>query len=470
MSIDAITETFRSLQDNAQRVNSSTVKERRKKLLLLGKNILNNQEEIVRAAQQDFHRPSLEVKVAEILFIMREIRHVIKKIGRWMKLQKVPSLKEGLGTSSHVQYESKGVVLIITPWNYPFSLSFSSVISAVAAGNCVVLKPSELSPESSRVIKNIVSETFSENEVVVMNGDSTVSQALLTLPFNHIHFTGSPTIGKIVMGAASKNLSSVTLELGGKSPVFVDETADLKQAASAIAWAKFCNAGQTCIAPDYLYVHRSIQKSFLQELKTTLDTMYTYNAHHEITGNNYATIVNQKHYQRVHALLDSVAKESGSVFYGGFTNAEKNFISPTIVTNVTRESSVMQAEIFGPILPVLEYQDINGVIATLEREPTPLSLYIFSKSRKRIRHILDTTKAGGVTVNSCFLHFSNFNLPFGGHNNSGIGRSHGHYGFVDFSNVKSIFKQKVSWYAAKMFVPPTSTLKEKIADFSIRHT
>ncbi len=444
----------------AQKLRSQSIKERKIKLRKLKNWVEFNTNKIITALYNDFKKPEVEVLLSEIQPVTAAARHAIKNINRWAKPRKVSTPLALFGTSSNIHVEPKGVCLIIAPWNYPFNLMLIPLIEAIAAGNTAILKPSEITPYTAQLIDDMITELFSEDEVKVVQGEVTTSQQLLELPFNHIFFTGSPAVGKIVMKAAAKNLTSVTLELGGKSPVIIDETAHLKDAAEKLVWGKFMNCGQTCIAPDYVYVHSSIYNTFESELKKSIDKEYYKDG--KVNKKDYARIVNVGHYKRVSSLLEDVVNVGGKIAFGGTAEAAENLIEPTIVTDLPNSSRVMQEEIFGPILPLIKYENIEEVINQITQKPKPLALYLFSKSKSKINKIIKEVSAGGVCINETVLHFSNHNLPFGGVNNSGIGKSHGYHGFIAFSNEKSVLKQRIGLTAIKYFYPPYTDLKVRL--------
>ncbi len=443
---------FESHKNKAQILRSGTIKDRKNKLKALKNWVEANSDKIIATLYNDFKKPEVEVLLSEIQPVAAAARHAIKNLHRWTKPKRVPTPLTLFGASSSIHYEPKGVCLIIAPWNYPFNLMVLPLIEAIAAGNTAILKPSEMTPHTAQLIEDMVGDLFSEDEVKVIQGEVKTSQQLLALPFDHIFFTGSPAVGKIVMEAASKHLTSVTLELGGKSPVIIDETANVKDAAEKLVWGKFMNCGQTCIAPDYVYVHSSIYNAFENELKKSIEKEYYKDG--QVNKEDYARIVNANHFKRVFSLLEDVIEVGGKIVHGGTAHAEENLIEPTIITNMPDSSRVMQEEIFGPILPLIKYDNIDEVIEQISSKPKPLALYYFSKSKKNTSKIIKEVSAGGVCVNESVLHFTNHDLPFGGVNNSGIGKSHGYHGFIAFSNEKSVLKQRVGLTSIKFFYPP----------------
>jgi aldehyde dehydrogenase (NAD+) len=445
------------------RLSTSSAEERTAKLRKIESYLLQHKEELCDVMYQDFKKPASEVVIAEMLGVKREINHTIKHLKSWMKPKSVSTPLMLLGTKGLVQYEAKGLCLIISPWNYPFNLSICPLVHAIAAGNAVILKPSELSPNTSGFIKKMISSLFDKSEVAVFEGDATVSTFLLEHKFDHIFFTGSPAIGKVVMAAAAKHLTSVTLELGGKSPAIVGPDVNVEEAAAKIAWGKFLNNGQTCIAPDYLYVHEKNYYSFLQALEATVETFYGANV---AKSKDYARIVNRRHFDRIASLLEDAKEKGAQVLFGGITDADDCFISPTVLTNCTPDMNILQEEIFGPILPIMSFKDEFQVTADIRSGDKPLALYVFSTNTEFNTYILNNTSSGTSVVNDCLIQFGHNELPFGGVNHSGIGKSGGHYGFVEFSNQKSVVIQRTN--LLKNFYPPYGVKVRWMIDFVLK--
>jgi aldehyde dehydrogenase (NAD+) len=445
------------------RLSTSSAAQRIEKLRSIESYLMKHKEDLCDALYADFKKPASEVVIAEMLGVKREINHTIKHLKSWMKPQSVSTPLMLLGTKGLVQYEAKGLCLIISPWNYPFNLSICPLVHAIAAGNAVILKPSELSPATAAFIQKMISSLFDKSEVAVFEGDATVSTFLLEQKFDHIFFTGSPAIGKVVMSAAAKHLTSVTLELGGKSPAIVGPEVNVEEAAAKIAWGKFLNNGQTCIAPDYLYLHEKNYFSFLKALEATVETFYGKNI---AKSKDYARIVNRRHFDRIVSLLDDAKEKGAQVLFGGKTDADDCFIEPTVLINCTPEMRIMQEEIFGPILPVMSFQDEVAVTASIRQGDKPLALYVFSTNTEFNQYILDHTSSGTSVVNDCLIQFGHNELPFGGVNHSGIGKSGGHYGFVEFSNQKSVVIQKTN--LLKNFYPPYGVKVRWMIDFVLK--
>jgi aldehyde dehydrogenase (NAD+) len=345
------------------------------------------------------------------------------------------------------------VVLILAPWNYAFSLVVAPLVAAVAAGNCAILKPSEKTPATSAFLRRFIAEVFAEDEVTVVEGGGEAAEALLALPFDHVFFTGGARIGRSVMAAAARHLASVTLELGGKSPTIVDETANVRAAAQRVVGGKFLNAGQTCVAPDYALVHASRTAEFVAEAKRALDERYGLEGAARATSGDYCRIVDAGHFARLVDVLDRSVAAGARVEVGGERDASERYLAPTILSGVTFDSPVMAEEIFGPVLPVLAYTDLDAALVRLRALGAPLALYIFSRSAAAVEHILAETTAGGTAVNATLLQYGNPGLPFGGVGASGQGSYHGIYGFRTFSHERAVLRQREPSLARFLFPP-----------------
>jgi aldehyde dehydrogenase (NAD+) len=464
-NVSDINRIFELQKKNQFDIANSSASQRYAKLEKLHKAVLKYRNEIKDALYNDVRKHPSEVDLTEIYPVTSELKHTKSHLNKWMRKHKVSTPISMLGSSSYIKYEPKGVVLIIAPWNFPLNLTFGPLVSAIAAGNTVMVKPSENTPHISALMKKIIEEIYEENEVAVLEGGVATSQALLALPFNHTFFTGAPHIGKIVMEAASKHLTSVTLELGGKSPTIVDETANIDMAARRVAWGKFINNGQICIAPDYLFVHESKKEAFITAVKEHLKIFFTENALNE---KSYNRIVNNRHFERVKSYVDDAMVKGAKIEIGGDFDGDQDYISPTIMTNVSKNSSLMTEEIFGPVLPVYGFTDLQEVIDEINSKEKPLALYIYSSSRKNQNRIIENTRAGGTCINHNAVHFFNANLPFGGSNNSGIGKSHGWYGFEAFSNARGVLKQHIP-NALDLLMPPYNNFKQRLIDLTIKY-
>ena len=457
-AIDRIDRIYDLQQQNRAAVNATTAAQRIAKLRRLERAIFAHRDEILAAMWEDYRKPAAEVDLSEIYPAVSEARHAVRHLRSWMRPKRAGIRLALAGGSSRVVHEPKGVVLIISPWNFPFNLTFGPLVGAVAAGNCVMLKPSELTPASTACMARILAGVFEENEVAVIEGDASVAEALLKKKFDHIFFTGSPAVGKIVMKAAAEHLTSVTLELGGKSPVIVDASANVDEAAKKVAWGKFFNCGQVCIAPDYVLVDERVRAPFLEKLTTWIDSL---------GDASRGVIVNERHASRVERLFKDAVERGAEVVTGGAFKGRE--IAPTVLTNVAPDAAIMKEEIFGPLLPVIPYRSLDEAFAYIAAKEKPLALYIFSRSRRIVKQILARTTAGGTVVNHTLIHFYQLNLPFGGVGHSGMGKAHGEYGFQAFSNARGIFDQRLRFSAIEMLYPPyLGKLKEKLIDFTVK--
>ncbi len=443
-------EVFALQAATALRLRQSTWQERVAKIRQLRDAVIARTEAWYRAAHADFGKPPGEVDLAEILPVCLEANDAIRHLKKWMKPRRVRPTLLTLGTRSHVQHQPKGRCLIIGPFNYPVNLTLGPLVSAVAAGNTAIVKPSELTPHLSALIAEVVHEVFAEDEVAVLQGDAQLAIELQKLPFDHVFFTGSPAIGKQVMAAAASHLASVTLELGGKSPTIVDASADLRLAARNIMWAKFANAGQTCIAPDHVYVHHSVKDEWVRCCQREIEKAYGSSPQAQQASPHLARIVNTRHASRLGALLQDATARGARVLTGGAAMPEACFVQPTLLDQTPPDARVMREEIFGPLLPVIGYESLDEVIAAINADPKPLALYIYSRNRSHINQVLSQTTSGGACVNHSLVQFLQGRLPFGGVNHSGIGNAHGHYGFKAFSHERGVVQTQLP-LAATLF-------------------
>jgi aldehyde dehydrogenase (NAD+) len=466
--IDLLNEAFNRHKNEVATLRIEPISNRKSRLAKLREWIHGNRKAIHEAMYSDFRKNPTEVDTIELYHVLAEIKHTLSNLDAWSRPKKVDAPLTMLGTRSFIQYEPRGVALIISPWNYPFSLCVGPLVSALAAGNSVVLKPSELTPHVASLISRMVKEIFDPAVVSCFEGGPEVSTRLLKLPFDHIFFTGSPAIGKVVMKAAAENLSSVTLELGGKSPVIITGGASLNDAAQRIAFTKFVNNGQTCVAPDYVLIDERLKDSFTKKLIEQVRKLFAENGESIEESAHYCRIVNEKHFARLNDLLSDALNKGAHLGLGGNVNSSTRFFHPTVLTNVSASSRIMEEEIFGPILPIISYKDISEAIGIVNGKSKALALYIFTKDSKVQEKILSETSAGGVCVNDCGIHFFHHNLPFGGVNNSGIGKSHGHYGFLAFSNEKPILKQRGGLTTTIPFFPPYTNFSQKFMDWFLK--
>ena len=424
---------------------------RKESLIKLLNAVIVYENEIIQALYDDFKKPAFESVLTETSYVIVEIKDTIKNLKNWSKPKRVfPSLLN-FPSTDYIYNEPYGKVLILAPWNYPFQLALCPLISAVAAGNQVVVKPSELTPKTSEIIVKIISKVFDTNHVTVIEGGVEVSQQLLAERWDYIFFTGSVAVGKIVAKAAAENLTPVTLELGGKNPCIIDETANLKLAAKRIVWGKFVNAGQTCIAPDYILIQKNMKPKFVNFLKEEISKAYGENP---AESPDFARIINRKNWQR---LVDLIQPEK--VIFGGNSDAENCYIAPTLVEETSLDSPIMQGEIFGPLLPILTYENEANIDSVIAKYEKPLALYVFTENPSFYKRIIENHSFGGGCINDTMIHFANKRLPFGGVGHSGIGAYHGKLSFYTFSHQKSIVK-KANWLDLPLRYAP---YKDKLA-------
>jgi aldehyde dehydrogenase (NAD+) len=451
--VQHIQATFDAQQATAIAWRHSSAAERIARVKRLRDAMLAQREAFYTAFAADYRKSPAEVEASEFLPVMDEIHQVLAKLKRWMKPRGVWPTSTMLGTSASVQYQSRGRVLIVAPWNYPLSLCFGPLVSALAAGNTAIIKPSEMTPAVSALMARIIADVFAENEVALFQGALPTSNALLQLPFDHIFFTGSPAVGKHVMAAAARHLTSVTLELGGKSPTIVDASANLQLAAETLMWGKFINNGQTCVAPDHVYVHASVKEAFTLACRTVLQQRYGANDAAQKASPDLTRIVNRRHTQRVAGLLADAVQRGAVVRSGGQVDEEQCYVAPTLLENIPAGAAILSEEIFGPVLPIIEYTELDEVIAAINAAPKPLALYVWSRDRAAIKKVLAQTSSGGACVNHCVAHFVHGNLPFGGVNNSGMGSAHGEYGYKAFSHERAVMRA-TPLMLIKLFFPP----------------
>lgn len=463
--VDRIYELQRAAVDREPR---STAAERKQKIKSLEKAIIARRPEIREAMWLDFHKPAEEVDLTEVFTVATEARHTARNVGRWMKPQRARTPLSLIGSTSRIRWEPKGMVLIISPWNFPFNLTFGPLVTAIAAGNRVILKPSEMTPHSAACMKKIVSDLFSEDEVAVIEGDAEVARALLRKRFDHIFFTGSPRIGREVMRAAAEHLTPVTLELGAKSPVIIDRTANLRDAAKKLAWSKTMNAGQTCIAPDYVLVERSVRDAFLAEYDRQLRALF---GSPEVLeqSNSYSRLVNRSHYDRLRRMIDGAVSGGASIRAGAPQPAGERYIPPTVLVDVKEDASVMKEEIFGPVLPVVTFDTIDEAVKAVRGREKPLVIYLFMRDRKKVERILAETSAGATLVNDTLSHFYQVYLPFGGVGESGVGKGHGRFGFEQFSNARPVLRQLTRFSMGELLYPPYTRVTKFFIEFAVRY-
>lgn len=452
-SASEIKSVFELQKTQRWRISNISPKERIVLLKKLRSAILRRQDELKAALFADFRKPAFETELTELQPVIGELTHTIKHLEKWAKPQRAPTPLTLFSSKGFVRYEPKGVVLILSPWNYPFNLMLCPLIAAVAAGNCVIARPSDKVPRTSQFIKSLAEEVFAREHVAVFTGPSSIANTLLELPFDHVFFTGSTRIGKHVMESAANHLASVTLELGGQSPVVIDETADITQAAECVTWGKYLNAGQTCVAPNHVFVHESKAAEFIAETKRIIERNYGQNEEARRKSGDFARIVDSGSHKRLTDMISQSVASGARVEIGGKHDFAERFIAPTVLSNVTLASPAMKEEIFGPILPVIAYRSIEEVFTAIRSRGKPLAMYIFSQDAARTHQIMSNTTAGGTVLNNVIIHLANPDLPFGGIGESGFGNYHGQYGFKTFSHERAVVKQ--GWLnTVKFFYPP----------------
>ena len=452
------TQAFDLQKKFKSKAKNTTASYRLDKIRKVKEIILSRNKDIADALSLDFHKPALETDLTEILPLITMINLLEKKLPLWMSDEKVSSPLLFKGSKSWIRKEGKGNCLILSPWNYPFQLALYPVLTAFAAGNTCIIKPSEYTPNTNKIIDEILKAVFSEEEVTLFEGGVDSSTELLKLPFDHIFFTGSTPVGKIVMKAASEHLASVALELGGKSPVFIDKNTNMEKTVKKIIWGKLVNGGQTCVAPDYILVHESEHDEFISTCKSQIKSFY---GDDFINSLDYNHIITRSHAQRLSTMVED-ARDSGAVVeVGGELDSEKNILTPTILTNVNRDMKIMQEEIFGPVLPVLTYKTIDDALEIINSFDNALAMYIFSDDKNITEHLMQETNNGGVTINDTLMAVGHPTLPFGGAGKSGIGKYHGKHGFDEFSNLRSIMRRDFD-LGTSYFYPPYNASKAKV--------
>lgn len=435
-----IERVFALQRDHQWDAKASTAEQRKAKLRKLKSAIEAHSEEIVAAVQQDTRKPENEVRITEVLGVIGHIDRNIDSLDDWMKPVDIdPSLNSD--DRAKIVCEARGVCLILGPWNFPLGLVFGPLAAAIAAGNCCIIKLSDLCPATARVAATIINEAFDENDVALFEGGVDVATALLELPFNHIFFTGSTRVGKLVMTAAAKHLATVTLELGGKSPVIVDESADLQKVAADLAAAKQFNGGQACISPDYLLIKEQQKDELVEQFRAKVkQNLYTDDG--QIKKESISQIVNDRNFTRIKNLYEDALAKGAHVAVGGMLEEADRTIHPTLLTDVTPDMLIMQEEIFAPIVPAMTYETIDDAVEYIAGRDKPLAMYIYSNDQDNIDKVLSRTSSGGVTINGFFSHYLENRLPFGGVNQSGIGSYHGIFGFKAFSHERAIYIQQ----------------------------
>ncbi|WP_185215777.1 aldehyde dehydrogenase family protein [Sphingobacterium mizutaii] len=451
-TLSEIDKIYQSQLKNKSAIKHSTAYKRIGWIKKLLDTINREEKAIEQALYQDFHKSGIETAITEILVVQLELKHIAKKLRGWMKDKKVRRSLVMPNVSAYLHYEPKGNALIITPWNYPFQLPLVHLAACIAAGNTAILKLSEFSPNSNQVLKKIIAEVFPTDHIAVIEGAVEETTHLLNLKFDHIHFTGSSKVGKIVMEAASKHLTDITLELGGKSPAVIDKNVNLRQVVKNLIWAKFINAGQTCIAPDYILAHRHQKQQLEEVFKIEIEEAFGKDA---FNSPDYARIINEKQFERLNQALDSAKQLGANIIAGGKTDGRTKYIAPTVITNVAANNPLMTDEIFGPILPIVYYAQIQEAIDFINAKEKPLALYVFSKDSNFNKHIIRNSSAGSTCINDAVIQIMQPNLPFGGVNNSGLGQSTGWYGFKAFSHERAVADVKIIPLSSMFWYPYT---------------
>lgn len=468
-SADEIRHAVAALRAHAPAVRQTSAAQRKRKLQRLADVLLDRRHIFYEALNADFAKAPVEIDLTEIKAVTKEIEHTIAHLDDWMAPDRVRSPLLLAGSHSEIRYEPKGVVLIMAPWNYPVNLTLGPLVSALAAGNCALVKPSEHAPHTAAALHTLIGDLYEEREVQVIRGGPDVARILTQQPLDHIYFTGSPPVGRHVMRAAAEHLTSITLELGGKSPTVVDATANLEAAAGRIAWAKYTNAGQTCIAPDYVLADASIYDALVERIGAHIHRFYGPTAAAQRASDDYARLIHDAHYERTVDLLRGARDAGAAVPYGGSHDAATRFVAPTVLTDVPLDSALMQKEIFAPLLPVLPYTTLDDALQIINARPAPLSLYVFSERESTVASLLQRTTAGSTCVNEALLHFANPNLPFGGIGESGLGRAHGHRGFREFSNERSVLRRSAGSDLLRPLYPPYDGWTRRLADWVLRY-
>lgn len=455
-SISEIHRLFKlqSATDNLMRLRNTSASERLAKVRQVKQYLLKkeNIHRLTEALHADLRKSTAESEANEWSPVMLSIVHMEEHLRKWMREKPVDTPLAMSGLSSRIKYESKGAVLILAPWNYPFQIVLVPLLHAITAGNAAIVKPSEFAPATAAFLHEMLSGMFLENEVAFVFGEAEAATALLDLPFHHIFFTGSPAIGKKVMAAAAKHLTSVTLELGGKSPVIIHESYDIATAARKIAWAKTMNCGQTCIAPDYVMLPKASRNAFVTAYQSAINEFFNSDGKGVASSTYYPRIINDRQFDRIKSLIDQAVDSGAEILCGGEIDRNDKFITPTVLGNVNQEMNIMREEIFGPVLPVMEYDSVDDAIQQVNRLERPLAMYVLCNSQRVINKILLNTTSGGVGINELMVTSVNPSLPFGGVNHSGIGRANGEAGFIAFSNERGIVMRR--WGTFSLLYPP----------------
>lgn len=456
---------FREAVAFAPQAGATTVAQRRAALARLKKAVLAHRKDFHRALRTDLGRPEVETDLSELYAVTSLVDYVSGKLGGWMRTERVPSPLTLWPAKSEIRHESKGAVLVMAPWNFPVNLSLSPVIYAVAAGNAVVLKPSEVAPATAQLLAEVVREAFPEGWVRTVQGDADTAKSLLEHPWNHIFFTGGPSIGKTVMAAASRHLTSVTLELGGKSPVFLDPSFPVERAAKILAWAKCMNAGQICIAPDYVLVPRERMGDLVHAFARALKDLYG----DGLADNpDYTRIINERHWARLQAWHEDAVGACAQVWQPEPADVSKRFFPPTLYLDPEPSCRISCEEIFGPLLPLIPYDKLEDAIAYVNAKERPLVTYVLSENKAFQERTVNETRAGATVINDFIIHYMHHDLPFGGVNHSGIGKSHGVWGFREFTNARPVVRRRWGVNPTLYLAPPYTHWKKQVVAAVLR--
>jgi aldehyde dehydrogenase (NAD+) len=459
---------FAALRNGSLTLAQTSGAERAQRLRAILAAVLKNKQRFYDAAHTEMKACDLDV-AAQLVMVKSEIDFVAKRVTAWMKPRRVKNSAATMGKKCYVLYEPKGVVLNLSTWNAPIAIALVPAVAALSAGNSFALKPSELAPHSAAVLKEVLEGALPRDEFAVFEGGPDVAQELLTLPFNHIYYTGGQRVGRLVMKAAAENFAAVTLEMGGKNPAIVDASAAIDNAAKKIAWGRIANAGQVCVAPDYVLVHESVYQGFVESLGKSMSQMYNADGAGFEKSPELMRIINDQHFARVSRLLEDARDKGATVAFGGETRAEDRFVAPTILTQVSEDMLIMQEEIFAPVLPVIPFSDRREALAIIGRRTKPLALYIYAKDRGAIDFFLAHTSAGSTVVNHNLIQSgTNPRLPFGGVNHSGIGRIGGEEGFKEMSNARSVVEQPLGFLDLTFNLPPYSKTYRKLIEKAIK--
>jgi aldehyde dehydrogenase (NAD+) len=459
---------FELQREHAAFLKRQPAEYRLRRVRALRDSLLRHRDAVQEAMYADFRKAPESVDGTEILPVALEAAHTVRNLRRWMKPRRVPTPLYLAGTSAVVRPEPRGTALIMAPWNYPVLLTVGPLVSAVAAGCPAIVKPSELTPATSSVVRDLVSAALPPEEALVVEGGVETAERLLALPFDHIYFTGSARVGQIVLRAAAEHLSSVTLELGGKSPSIVDESADLAHAARVIAFSKFSNCGQTCLAPDHVYVHEGVYDRFVAELASRIDKIFGADAEARMNAPGYGALINERHGDRIRALV-AEAIDGGALLHAGDPQASRGRLADAVVLGrVPSGARLMDEEIFGPVLPLVRFRSLDEVARDIRARPKPLALYVFSNRTRTVEQLCRATSAGATVVNDALIHFLNFDLPFGGVGGSGLGKGKGEAGFRAFSNERAVLRQHVRPGPITLLYPPFTAWTRRIIDWLLR--